>query len=141
MHNTMKWLPVMAVCALMSCQEAAAPSLTPQQTLQAFSDAVRKGDSPTAFRLLSKDTRAHAEQRATEISTASGGMIKSEPMAMMSQTGFKTAAEFTIKAVESTELVSVLEVTRETGVERVRLIKEEGRWVLDLSSLFSERAP
>ena len=141
MHHTMKWLPVIAVCCVLSCTEPPPQTLTAEQTLQGFSDAIRKGDSAAAFALLSKESRALAEQRATAISAASGGMIKNEPMAMMSQTGFKTAADFTVKAVEVSESATVFEVSRESGVHSVRLLKQDGRWLIDLTTLFSERAP
>jgi type IV secretory pathway VirB6-like protein len=116
--------------------EAPAAAAGPETAFSAFSDALRRGDARTAYDALSSSTHTAVEARARAISEASKGVIKNEPAALVFQSGVKPQAAGEVKLVRQDDASAVLAVG--SPPSEVHLLKENGRWVVDLSMLYTK---
>lgn len=128
----MRWLVVIAVAGSgLAC--ARAPADSPEAAWRAFAIAVRKGDARGAYAALSPATREKIEARARAIAAASGGVIKNEPALMFFQSGTRPAPMGDVKRLSADDAVAVLEVGVPGGSQQVKLVRDSGRWLVDLS--------
>ncbi len=127
-------LLLLAICAC-DRRELRAPE---EVGYRAFAEAVRRSDAPTAWGAVSLKTKSLMEARANAISEASKGGVKSDPALMMFQSGTHGPALEGVKVLESDGGVAVLEVNAAGETHRIHMVRESGRWVVDLSDIFRE---
>ena len=116
-------------------REARAPE---EAGYRVFADAVRRGDSAAAWANLSQETQALMNAKAKAISEASKGVVKNEPALMMFQSGIRPPPLGDVKMIESDGGAAVLEGSATGEPHRIRMVREGGRWVVDLSDIFRE---
>jgi hypothetical protein len=111
---------------------------TPEAAYAAFAQAQQRGNSKAAYERLSEATRRAIEARSKEISAASGGSIRDEPALLTFATGAKPlpVTEVKVMKVEG-DTATILAVADGTSRE-VKLVREAGRWKVDLSERFSK---
>jgi hypothetical protein len=130
------WLIALAVVALASCQRPRWD--TPVDAFRAFQFSLKKGDARSAWDGLSRDSRGRIEARLKAVAAASGGVVPEEPAAMALATGLKSEpmGEVTLKETSgdtATVVVKQKDVSREQ-----RMVREDGKWRLDLLPLLPE---
>jgi hypothetical protein len=116
-------------------REARAPE---ELGYRVFADAVRRGDSAAAWANLSQETQALMNAKAKAISEASKGVVKNEPALMMFQSGIRPPPLGDVKMIESDGGAAMLEGSATGEAQRIRMVREGGRWVVDLSDIFRE---
>ncbi len=123
---------------LTACPKAAPPAQGPVATYTSFAEALRRGDSARAYAALSPQSRAFVESRARAVADASVGMVKDDPAAMLFQSGVQPVplSEMQLKLLEEDQTTALLEVTSQGQSERIRLVKADDQWRVDLSHLF-----
>jgi hypothetical protein len=140
MKATMRVVPLLAWgLVALSCTNHP-PADSPEAAWKRFSDALRAGDTKTAWDSLSKDSKAAMAARAKAVSDASRGadpdagpVIRDDPQAMLFQSGVRPQEAGAAKVVGSTATTATLEVTTGGVTEQVRLVKEGASWQVDLS--------
>lgn len=132
----MRQVFLLAVVALGACQRA--PAGTPQAAFLAFSDALHEGDTAVAYEALSQATRTAIEGRAKAIAAASQGTIKEEPALMLFQAGVKPMPVGEVKVVQADDRSAELEVTVGGTQQRVKLVKDGQRWMINLADAFAK---
>lgn len=129
-------LILVAICALAGCQRPKWD--TPVDAFRTFQAALKRGDGKAAWEALSRDSRGRIEARMKEVAAASGGVVPEDAAAAALATGFKLepADEVTLK--ESTADTAVLKVKVKSVEREQRMVREEGKWRLDLLPLLPE---
>ncbi len=129
---------------LCACERAPAPS-TPVGSYLGFAEALRRGDSKSAWASLSKPTQAAMEARARRISEASrlpgdgGVLIKNEPALMLFQSGNRPGpiGEVTLQSTDGGAAL----LTVGAGHQAISMVREGERWVVDLSATLQDTPP
>jgi hypothetical protein len=111
---------------------------TPEAGYRAFAEALRRGDSRTAWSSLSSASRAVVEARSKAISEASKGVIKDDPALMLLQSGTRPAPVGQVKLLGSDGGTAVLEVTSGAVVQQVQMVRDGDLWVVELSDILRE---
>lgn len=114
---------------------------TPEAAYRAYSAALKRGDAKTAWASLSTKTQNAAEARAKQVEAASGGMVKAEADRILFASGVKPVEPGEVKVLETAEAGSTLEVKAGEQVWRETMVREDGRWRVDLSRHFEEATP
>jgi hypothetical protein len=114
---------------------------TPEAAYRNYAAALKRGDAKTAWAALSTKTKSAAEARAKQVESASGGMVKAEADRMLFASGVKAVEPGEVKVLESGEANSTLEVKAGELVWREQMVREDGRWRVDLSGHFEEAKP
>ncbi len=116
------------------------PADTPEAAWKRFSDALRVGDTKTAWASLSTQTKQAMAERSKAVSEASRGadpdagpVIRDDPQAMLFQSGVRPKEAEKAKVVSSTSTTAMLDVTSGGVTQQVRLVKEGDSWQVDLS--------
>jgi hypothetical protein len=129
---------------LVAC-ERPAPN-TPVASYRTFAEALRRGDSKTAWAQLSKPTQAVMEARAKKISEASrlpdpdaGVLIRNEPALMLFQSGNRPAPIGEVVLASSDAGAAVLTVGSDH--QSIAMVREGERWVVDLSATLQDTPP
>lgn len=115
------------------------PAGSPEAAYRAFAEALRRGDGRTAYAALTPATKAKIEARSKEVSQASGGLVKDDPALIFFQSGTPPGPIGQVKRVSGDDAVAVLEVAGAQGPQRVKLVHETGRWLVDLSESLERR--
>lgn len=110
----------------------------PDEAYRTFSSALRKGDLATAWGGLSEQTRKLAEARSKEVSAASGGSVKDEPMLMFFASGYKPLPQGDLKVATQEGQNAVVEVAIGDAAlpQAQKMTKEGDRWLVDLTDAF-----
>lgn len=141
MKHVMRVLVVLWLVVGFSACRREGPTSTPEGTYRGFVDALQKGNARKAWSALSKETRARVEARSKELAAASKGTVRDEPQLLLFEGSRPTAIE-AITPVREDESSAVLRVTSGGGTREVKLLKDSGRWVIDLSdSLEGSNSP
>jgi hypothetical protein len=126
-----------AVLALASCQRPKWD--TPVDAFKSFQGALKRGDAKTAWEAISRDSRGRIESRLREVSQASGGVVPENETAMMALgTGIKTDPVGEVSLKESNGDVAVVLVKIKDAQREQRMVREDGKWRLDLLPLLPE---
>lgn len=115
--------------ALAACNPPAPPpgAAGPVEAAQAFSGAVQKGDAATAWSLLSSRTHAAADARAAAARLASG---LAEPESGRHMLFGAALPQGPLEARLLDQSGDEAHVA--AGAQRYRVVREGGRWLLDL---------
>lgn len=134
--SKMKAYAIVALVALGGCNRPRWDK--PDEAYRAFSSAVRKGEVKTAWDALSTETRKAMEARSKQVSEASGGSVKDEPMLMFFASGYKPLPQGDLKVAKEEGQSAVVEVSIADGgaTQSQRMIKEGDRWAVDLTEAF-----
>ena len=129
-------LVFVAVLALAGCQRPRWD--TPVDAFRTFQLALKRGDGKAAWDGLSRDTRGRIESRLKQVAKASGGAIPEDAASAALATGIKTepVGEVTLKDSAADTAVLVVKV-KDREMEQ-RMVREEGKWRLDLLPLLPE---
>jgi hypothetical protein len=112
---------------------------TPVSAYKQFAEALRRGDDPKLiWNLLSTSTQEMLKARSKEISAASEGMIRDEPVLMLVQTGVKPLPIGEIKLIDEQPTSARLEVMGQNGPEQLTMLREADRWRVDLSEVLKK---
>lgn len=125
-----------AVCALGGCQRPKWD--TPVEAFRSFQASLKRGDGKAAWEALSRDSRGRLEARMREVAAASGGVVPEDAAGAALASGFKfePADEVTVK--EQRDDTAVLRVKAKSGEREQRMVREEGKWRLDLLNVLPE---
>jgi hypothetical protein len=108
----------------------------PDEAYKTFSAALRKNDVQTAWSGLSAETKKAVEERSKAVSAASGGTVKDDPMLMFFASGYKPLPQGDVKVVSEEGQSAVVEVAVGSTTQSQRMLKEGGRWTVDLTDAF-----
>jgi hypothetical protein len=126
------------VLVLLACQRPpSAVAAGPDEAYRAFAAAVRAGQGKVAYAALSKRSRDGIEARSQEVAAGSGGLIKDDPTALTFSTGLKPKPIDAVKVLNATDALATLEVSAGGQVTTVTMVKEEGRWLVELGAQWS----
>lgn len=115
------------------------PADSPEAAYRGFAEALRRGDGRAAYAALSPATKAKVEARTKELSQASGGLIKEDPALVFFQSGTPPRPIGEVKRLSADETAAVLEVAGAAGPQQVKLVRESGRWLVDLTEPLERR--
>ena len=108
------------------------PANSPEAAYRAFIEAVQKGDTRKAWQSLSPATRQKVEERSKAISEASKGAVRDEPELLLFQ-GTRPGPLGDITQLTADDTSAVLKVASASGAREVKLVKDSGKWLIDLS--------
>ena len=130
----MRVLLVLTLLAAFSsrCQPAT-PADEPVKTYLDFVRAVRKRELTQAYAGLSTETRALLEKRAQELSAASGGALKADPMSLFFSAPGPAGDVSEVKLLEIQGNRATLSARSAEQTQTVTLVKEAGGWKVDLT--------
>ena len=126
----MRGLLLVAMLCFGAC--ARAKPGTPEGAYLAFATALQRSDARTAWSLLTQSTRDVVKQKSKAISEASKGAVRDEPEVLLFAAG-RAGAPGEIKVVSADDARAVLKVTGAGGEREVTLVKDSGKWLIDLS--------
>jgi hypothetical protein len=129
------WL---GLAGVMACERP--PPRTPEASYRTFAEALRRSDARAAWAQLSKPTRTALEARSRAIAQASGGLIKDEPALMVFQSGTRPGPLGEIAVLRSDAGSAVLLVAGSRGPQRVTVVHDGERWLVDLVDAFEREA-
>ncbi len=121
---------VVLVTVAAGCRREAANS--PEAAYRAFIEAVQKGNTRKAWQSLSPATRRSVEVRSKAISEASKGVVRDEPELLLFQ-GTRPGPLGEVTQVKADETSALLKVASASGSREVKLVKDSGKWLIDLS--------
>ena len=105
---------------------------TPELTYRTVTDALQKGQARQAWNLLSATTRERVTAKSKQLSEASQGLVRDEPETLLFQ-GSRPGVISEITQVRADETTATLEVKSAGGTHEVKLVKDSGKWLVDLS--------
>lgn len=129
-------LIAIAVLALSGCQRARWD--TPVEAFRSFQLSLKKGDARAAWEALSRDSRGRIESRLKAVARASGGVVPEEAAAMALATGLKAEPVGEVSLKESSGDTAVVVVKLKDQAREQRMVREDGKWRLDLLPLLPE---
>lgn len=112
------------------CRRPAVDS--PEATYRTFVTALQRSDARTAWKLLTPATREKATALSKAISEASRGVVRDEPEILLFQSS-RPPAVGEVTQVRADETTAVLKVASAGGEREVKLVKDSGKWQIDLS--------
>jgi len=80
------------------------------------------------------------EAKAKVVSEASAGVVKNEPALMLFQSGTRPSPAGEVRVLESDGGTAVIEVSVSGRPQRVVMVRESDRWMVDLSDVLHEEA-
>ncbi len=108
------------------------PANSPEAAYRAFIEAVQKGNTRKAWQSLSASTRQKVEERSKAISEASKGVVRDEPELLLFQ-GTRPGPLGEVTQVKADDTSALLKVASAAGPREVKLVKDSGKWLIDLS--------
>ncbi|RKH57919.1 hypothetical protein [Corallococcus llansteffanensis] len=128
---TTTWL-LFALLALGGCNRLQPDS--PVGAYQTFHRHVQRGELPKAYAGLSQPTQQVLKARAQQVSDASGGMVKPEPLALFfaNVPAPPDVQEVTLLRQEGDEATVVVRSAGRSG--EVRMVREPSGWKVDFSA-------
>jgi hypothetical protein len=127
----MRGLFLVAMLAVAGCKQAPKPG-TPDASYVAFVTSLQRGDAKTAWSLLTPSTKDVVTAKSKAIAEASHGTVRDEPEVLLFQAG-RAGAVGEIKTLSDDGERAVLKVASAGGEQEVKLVKNSGRWLIDLS--------
>lgn len=128
--------PVWVVCALLvfvSCRRETSAA-TPELAYRSFIDALNRGQARRAWGYLSTSTKERVQAKSKELSLASKGLVRDEPETLLFAGSRPPASSMlSLSPVRSDENTAVLTVSDGGGSQEVKLVKDSGKWFIDLS--------
>ncbi len=115
-----------------------APTNSPEAAYRGFIEALQKGNTRKAWSSLSAGTRHLAEERSKAISEASKGVVRDEPELLVFQ-GTRPGPLNEVTQLKADDTSAVLRVASASGQREVKLVKDSGKWLIDLSETLERR--
>jgi len=109
----------------------------------AYLDLVRglqKGDWKTAYARLSTPTQQILQERAKQISSASGGAINTDPMILFFASAPKPQPVTEAKLVKEEGGAATVRAASENWVRDIPMVRESTGWKVDLVGWINDRA-
>lgn len=128
---------VLLVVVTAGCRREA-PTNSPEAAYRGFIEALSKGNTRKAWSSLSAETRHKAEARSKAIADASKGVVRDEPELLMFQ-GTRPGPLGEVTQLEADDTSAVLRVASASGQREVKLVKDSGKWLIDLSETIERR--
>lgn len=125
-------LSVLLLIVLVSSCKREPSAATPELAYRTFVDYLQKGQAKPAWNLLSAPTRERVQARSKQLAEASKGTVRDEPETLLFQ-GSRPGAITAISQVRADETSATLQVTSAGGTHEVKLVKDSGKWFVDLS--------
>lgn len=122
----------MTVVLALSASCRREPANSPEAAYRSFIEAIQKGNTRKAWNALSAATRQKVEARSKAISEASKGVVRDEPEQLLFQ-GTRPGPLGEVTQLEAGESSALLRVASATGAREVKLVKDSGKWLIDLS--------
>ncbi len=129
---------VLLVFVAAGCRREAPNS--PEAAYRGFIEALQKGNTRKAWASLSPETRRKVEERSKAISEASKGVVRDEPELLLFQ-GTRPGPLGEVTQVKTDDSSAVLRVASTSGSREVKLVKDSGKWLVDLSDSIPTRSP
>lgn len=129
------WLGVLLVVAA-GCRREIPNS--PEAAYRGFIEALQKGNTRKAWGSLSATTRHRVEERSKAIAVASKGVVRDEPELLLFQ-GSRPGPLGEVTQVKADETSALLQVASASGPREVKLVKDSGKWLIDLSDTIDRR--
>ena len=131
MKMVMRVLGVVLLLALAAgCRRE--PPHSPEAAYRGFIEALQKGNTRKAWASLSAQTRRQVEERSKAIAEASKGVVRDEPELLLFQ-GTRPGPLGEVTQVSADETSALLRVASASGPREVKLVKDSGKWLIDLS--------
>ena len=111
---------------------------TPVDAFRTFQASLKRGDGKAAWEGLSRDTRGRIEARLRAVAKASGGAVPEDAASAALATGLKTEPVGEVSLKETSGDTAVLRVQVKDQTREQRMVREEGKWRLDLLPLMPE---
>ncbi|MGV3619952.1 MAG: hypothetical protein ACO1OB_03995 [Archangium sp.] len=131
-------LLLLVLAILPGCRRPAADS--PEATYRTFVTALQRSDAKTAWKLLTPGTRDQVTALSKAISEASKGVVRDEPEVLLFQAS-RPGNVGEITQLRADETSAVLKVASASGEREVKLVKDAGRWQIDLSDSLKAVTP
>ena len=127
---------VFLVAFLAGCRRE--PANSPEGAYRGFIEALQKGNTRKAWSSLSASTRHKVEERSRAIAEASKGVVRDEPELLLFQ-GTRPGPLGEVTQVKADETTALLQVASASGPREVKLVKDSGKWLIDLSDTLERR--
>lgn len=114
------------------------PANSPEGAYRGFIEALQKGNTRKAWASLSAATRHKVEERSRAIAEASKGVVRDEPELLLFQ-GTRPGPLGEVTRVKADESTALLQVASASGPREVKLVKDSGKWLIDLSDTLERR--
>lgn len=105
---------------------------TPVDAYLSFARAVQKGEFDVAYGGLSEATRGAMAARAKEISQASGGAVRDDPVALFFVEAARAPQVTEVKLAKLEGTAAVVSASADGQSQQVRMVREQGGWHLDV---------
>jgi hypothetical protein len=124
---------LLAILFLVACTAPQPPpgSAGPVEAVQGFAAALQKGDAATAWSLLSIRTQKEADAAAARARAFAADAGPATGRAMLF-TGALPGRPVEARVVSQTGDSAEVQTTDDAGVHVYRVVREEGRWRIDL---------
>lgn len=129
-------LVFLLVVATAGCRRE--PANSPEGAYRGFIEALQKGNTRKAWASLSAATRHKVEERSKAIAEASKGVVRDEPELLLFQ-GTRPGPLGEVTQVKADETSALLQVASASGPREVKLVKDSGKWLIDLSDTLDRR--
>ena len=116
------------------------PANSPEAAYRGFILALQKGNTHQAWGALSAATRQKVEERSKAIAEASKGVVRDEPELLLFQ-GTRPGPLGEVTQVSANETSALLRVASASGSREVKLVKDSGKWLIDLSDAIAREKP
>ena len=116
------------------------PPNSPEAAYRGFIEALQKGNTRKAWGSLSAPTRQKVEERSKAIAEASKGVVRDEPELLLFQ-GTRPGPLGEVTQVKADETSALLQVASASGPREVKLVKDSGKWLIDLSDTLGRDKP
>jgi hypothetical protein len=136
----MRMLGVLVLVALGVAGCTREPANSPEAAYRAFITAIQKGNTRKAWDALSPATRQKVEERSKAISAASKGVVRDEPEQLLFQ-GTRPGPLGEVTQLKADEGSALLKVASASGSREVKLVKDSGKWLIDLSDSIPTPSP
>lgn len=131
------WLAGLGVLVAVAAGCRREPANSPEAAYRAFIEAVQKGNTRKAWGSLSAATRLKVEERSKAIAEASKGVVRDQPELLLFQ-GTRPGPLGEVTQVKVDETSALLQVASASGPREVKLVKDAGKWLIDLSDTISQ---
>ncbi len=125
---------LLVVVALVACTTPKPPpgAAGPVEAVQAFSDALQKGDTATAWSLLSERTQREADAAAAKARASAGDAGPASGREMLFGSAIP-AGSIEPRLVSQSNDSAEVQTSSDAGTRTFRVVRENGRWRVDLA--------
>lgn len=134
----MRTVGALMVAMVLVTASGCRPRATPEATYREFVEALQRGNNRRAWALLSPATKQQVEARSKAIAAASQGVVRDDPEVLLFQ-GTRPGPIGEVTTLESSDTTARLKVASASGTSEVKLVKDGGKWLVDLTETLQRR--